>query len=151
MSQFNLRESWRYFLLTTTHKFFVIMGMARVCCKLMKSAIVHDMSKYSKAEYDGFKKLITVFRNTQYGTPEYSAILEKERDTINLHYSRNKHHPEFHKNGLDDMDFYLLTEMIVDWRASVRKNKNGDIKRSFEINEKRFNIKPEILRILKSI
>lgn len=146
----NILPLLNYYRLVTIHKIYVFYYMFKICNKLMLRAILHDCSKYNYSEAKGFLHLIAVFINAQYGTPEYYSILDKERDIINQHYKKNDHHPEHH-NSINDMNIYQLLEMISDWKSSVKKNKNGNIKRSFDINEKRFNISPELLKILKTI
>jgi hypothetical protein len=45
------------------------------------------------------------------------------------------------------MNLIDLVEMICDWKASSMRHENGDIKKSIEINQERFNYDD----ILKSI
>lgn len=139
-----------YYWFVTVHKLFVLYYMFLICCRLMKRAVLHDMSKYRSDEKGGFFKLIEAFKNTRYGSKEYYDILAKEKATIDLHYSRNDHHPEWHKS-LSHMNLYQLLELYCDWQASAKKNKGGNINKSFEINKERFKMSDELVRLLKSL
>lgn len=46
------------------------------------------------------------------------------------------------------MDLIDLIEMICDWKASSMRHENGDIKKSIEINQKRFNYDDTLKQIL---
>ena len=45
------------------------------------------------------------------------------------------------------MSLLDLMEMLADWRAATERNKNGDIKKSIEINTYRFNIYKKLKQI----
>ena len=47
------------------------------------------------------------------------------------------------------MTLFDLLEMLCDWVAAVRRHDNGDINKSLEINQKRFNISPQLQQILR--
>lgn len=83
----------------------------------------HDLSKYSKEEFDGF-------RCYYYPTPEEEADTEsrgyrkKRYDSAWLHHLRNNaHHPEFWLYTENEitrckpMDKMHVAEMIIDWAA----------------------------------
>ena len=67
---------------------------------------------------------------------------------LDHHYANNSHHPEHYKNGIMGMDLIDLIEMICDWKAATERNANGDIMKSIEINQKRFNYSDELKQIL---
>ena len=43
-----------------------------------------------------------------------------------------------------------LVEMLLDWWASTQRHEDGDIFRSITLNEKRFNIPPELSDIFRN-
>jgi len=77
-------------------------------------------------------------------------LLEKVNPAIVHHYSKNRHHPEHWPNGIDDMTLIDLVEVLADWKASTAKNKNGNIRKSIEINAKRFNMSPQLTKIFEN-
>ena len=60
------------------------------------------------------------------------------------------HHPQFHPNGVSDMTLMDVVEMFCDWKAAVERTKDGNFDKSLEINEKRFNIAPQLINIFKN-
>jgi hypothetical protein len=104
----------------------------------MKRAIVHDMSKYSKAESSAFAKNIFKLKKTVYGTPEYQVLLDELGPALDHHYRKNSHHPEHWKHGIKDMGPLDELEMLVDWKSATRRMKRAGIHSSIEKNAKRF-------------
>lgn len=57
--------------------------------------------------------------------------------------------PELGINGMSLLD---LVEMLCDWKAATLRHRDGDIRRSIEINQQRFGYSDELKRIfLKTI
>jgi hypothetical protein len=52
--------------------------------------------------------------------------------------------------SINNMDLIDLLEMIVDWLAAVQRHADGDIQKSIEINEKRFNLSHQLVNILRN-
>lgn len=141
----------RYYIGVTKHKLYVTYYISIVCVKLLKRALLHDLSKYGKIETDGFAQKYGRLCNVQYGSEEYSKLINEEKEIVNYHYRLNSHHPEYHDNDYTKMSLLDCIEMLCDWRASIKKNVNGCINRSFIINKQRFNLSNEIERLLKSL
>ena len=123
---------------TTKHKLWVLWYIFNVCLVLMKRAILHDLSKYSKHEAPYFRKYVSRLKNTKYGTGQYQSLLSAIKPALESHYSKNSHHPEYHENGVDDMSLIDKIEMLCDWKAASRRHEGGCIKQSIEHNSKRF-------------
>jgi hypothetical protein len=104
----------------------------------MWRAITHDMSKFSIIETKHFVETIHQLHDVKYGDQKYYKVLGEAKQAINHHYKINRHHPEFHKQGIRGMSFIDLVEMICDWKAATRKHKDGDINSSIDINAERF-------------
>jgi hypothetical protein len=87
-------------------------------------------------EFAGFARINAIARVHKFGSEEYKASMQQEKATINLHFSRNSHHPERPKligeaaestRGLADdatywsahtearMTFLDVIEMVCDW------------------------------------
>jgi hypothetical protein len=129
-----VKENWR----TTKHKFQVMRFMVKVCFKLLKRAWVHDFSKYSKEEAPYFAAAANT-KDVVYGSKEYKQDVEVNlKPALEHHYKLNSHHPQHFENGIKEMQPLDRIEMLVDWKASTLRNKDGDIKKSLELNRKRY-------------
>lgn len=110
----------------------------------------HDYSKLRSPELSGFAEYGPKLKTMEYMSNEYKQCLSDMKPFLDHHYSSNRHHPEYHKNGISDMSLIDILEMLSDWKASVERSKNGDIFKSLEINTKRFNIPTEISNMMKN-
>ena len=77
-------------------------------------------------------------------------FLEDMKPALDHHYANNSHHPEHFKNGIDDMSLIDLLELLADWKGSTLRNKNGNIRKSLEINKERFKISDQLYNILNN-
>ena len=152
---------------TTVHKFWVALFILRFCCRLgnqardqfvrqtieqlAKRALTHDLSKYRWSEAHYFALTIFDLWQTTYGSPEYQAELRRIKPAIDLHYQRNRHHPEHFAGGFYKMDVIDVVEMVADWCASVRRHKDGDIHRSITLNQTRFGYSDRFALSLRSM
>lgn len=118
--------------------------------ELDRRARCHDQSKLESPEKEIFGENYHKLKNTEYGSKEYAELLEVVKPAIDHHYSQNRHHPEFHKNGVDDMNLLDLIEMLCDWKSATKRNKNGNIRKSIEINGKRYNMSPQLIKIFEN-
>jgi len=127
--------------------------LAWFCQHLHKRGVVHDQSKLEEPEVSGFVKanMGQALRGSTYGSEEYKTrIRELLGEALDHHYANNSHHPEFHDDGIDDMNLLDIVEMLMDWRAACERHKDGDIFKSIEINTKRFNMSPQLASILRN-
>lgn len=112
--------------------------MIKVCLKLIKRAWVHDFSKYSKDEAPYFAAAANT-KDVVYGSEEYKRDVEVNlKPALEHHYKLNSHHPQHFENGIKEMNPLDKIEMLVDWKASTLRNKDGDIRKSLELNRKRY-------------
>jgi len=119
--------------------------------EMLTKAIMHDLSKYCWVEAKGFAQTIFELKNTTYGTKEYGILLSKIKPCLDNHYKKNSHHPEFHKNKVENMPDDSLVEMICDWKAATRRHKDGDIQKSLIKNKVRWNITKEYMTKMYNI
>lgn len=124
--------------------------MYKMIQELNGRACEHDKSKLESPEAEVFADNFEALAKVEYGSPEYTELLKKVQPAIDHHYAKNRHHPQHHPNGVDDMDLIDLCEMLCDWMASTEKNKNGNIHRSIQLNTERFNLSPQLAQILKN-
>ena len=117
---------------------------------LIDRAANHDNTKLKSPEIEGFGEHTEELGKVEYGTQAYKDLLEKVKPAVLHHYSKNRHHPEFHKNGVNGMTLNDLQEMLADWRAATERNKNGNIRKSLDINAEKYNISPQLKEILEN-
>jgi len=87
---------------------------------------------------------------TVYGSSEYKQLLVEVKPAIDHHYSKNRHHPEHWPNGVEDMTLVDLIEMLADWKAATERNKDGNIRKSIEINSGKYNMSPQLRTIFEN-
>lgn len=118
--------------------------------ELDERARLHDLSKLESPEQEIFGANFKELANVEYGSIEYTAMKVKVQPAIEHHYANNRHHPEHHKNGINDMNLIDLCELLCDWNASSKRNKNGNIRKSIDINAERYNIGEQLRGILEN-
>lgn len=52
--------------------------------------------------------------------------------------------------GIHGMNLVDLLEMLCDWKAASERHNDGNIRRSIEINGKRFEMSPQLIRIFEN-
>lgn len=165
---------------TLTHIRQVQFNMHKLIAELQVRALVHDVSKLESPELETFTEWTEKLSSLTFGSQEYKDGLEQMKPALDHHYAENDHHPEYYRkyvcdlchkeydkkpndnceacgNGwfsegvnITEMDLIQLLEMIADWKAATMRHKDGDINKSLEINQKRFNMSPELVKILKN-
>jgi len=139
-----------YYLYLFKHKTLVFLNMMRVIMMLFKRAACHDNSKLRFSEAKVTIPLVKESLIINYDSIEYKNFLEKNKDALQLHYSRTDHHPEHYKN-YKEMSLVALIEMVADWKAAIKKNPNGDLNKSFEIAREKYGMSDEIIDFLKTL
>lgn len=132
---------------TLKHVNEVRANIWKLISELDKRAQIHDASKFEEPERSIFARNTHKLAQTQYGSEEYSKLLQEVKPAIEHHYSKNTHHPEHWPNGVNDMDLLDLVEMLCDWAAATKRNKNGNVHKSIEHNQERFGISPQLSAI----
>lgn len=131
--QIALLRSW------LQHTAYLRSTLGKVAALMQDRAEVHDLSKLSTDEFEGFARINRVAREQKFGSPEYAESMQREKATIDLHFSRNRHHAERPRliaeaaeseRGLPDdatyhyavaasaMTWLDIVEMVCDWRAA---------------------------------
>lgn len=116
----------------------------------LKRAEDHDQSKLEAPEVDLFTEYTPKLAASEYNSPEYQDFLKNLKPALDHHYGRNRHHPENHKNGVDDMNLIDILEMFCDWKAASERHNTGNLKKSIEINANRFNLAPQMVKIFEN-
>ena len=121
-----------------------------ICDILKERGKNHDKSKLEDFEKPYFDENTENLAKEVYGSEEYKRSLEKLKPALEHHYKVNSHHPEHYENGIDGMNLYDIIEMWADWNAAVKRNKDGDIRKSLEINSRRFNLSNQLINIFNN-
>lgn len=117
--------------------------------ELEARCLYHDYDKlHNKKEKELFDLYAPKLAKCTYGSEEYKSFLKDLEPALAIHYLENRHHPEHFENGIQGMDLIDLLEMICDWKASTERHEDGDIRKSLEINQKRFGYSDELKAIL---
>lgn len=135
---------------TLEHKRRVAQLMLEFTAKITHRAINHDDSKLKDPEKKYFDIYTPLLKKLTYGSDEYKESLKSLQIALKHHYEKNSHHPEHHKNGLDDMTLFDIFEMFVDWKAATERHEDGDIEKSIEINKERFKISDQLCNIFRN-
>lgn len=135
---------------TLEHKRLVQNLLTAFAAELLGRGTVHDNSKLEIPEKDLFDKYTPILEKLEYGSEEYKKSLENLGPALQHHYKNNSHHPQYYENGINGMNLFDVVEMFADWIAATERVKDGDIYKSLEINEKRFDINPQLIQIFKN-
>lgn len=125
-----------------------LLTMAAI--ELVTRGVLHDASKLESPEKELFDLYSPLLKDLKFGSDEYIDSLDKLKVALDHHYEHNSHHPQHYKNGINDMTLFDIIEMFIDWQAASERTKNGNIIDSIELNEKRFNINPQLTGIFKN-
>ena len=134
-------------LLTREHISRVSSLLLTCIQQLAEKSILHDKSKLEDPEKPIFDEYEKKLKGLEYGSDEYKATLEEMKPAIKHHYEVNRHHPEHYENGMKGMNLLDLLEMFCDWKAAGERHETGDIKKSIEVNQKRFGYSDDLKEI----
>lgn len=110
----------------------------------------HDQTKLASPEQEVFEIYTPKLRDCTYGSAEYMGHMKEIKVAIDHHNKHNRHHPEFFENGINGMNLIDLIEMMCDWKSASLRHNDGDVYRSFEINQERMGYSDELKSILKN-
>lgn len=128
----------------------LVSKLLNICIReLLDRSDKHDQSKLEQPEVAGFTKA-TPLKHIVYNSYEYNNNLKLLEETLAHHYARNSHHPQYYKNGINDMTLLDLLEMFCDWKASSLRHNAGNIRKSIEINASKYNINQQLVEILEN-
>ena len=120
------------------HQRAVQILLLRLAHRLEQRALMHDLSRLRRDELEGFAQIRHIPYQRDMASPEYQASLKRE--VVGLHWARNRHHPEFHPNGYEDMKLMDIIEMAADWRAAGYVYKDQDFEGNLVKLFERFDI-----------
>lgn len=117
---------------------------------LLERGPVHDDSKLDSPEAELFEKMTPLLKTTKFNSPEYNEQLKELGPALEHHYANNRHHPQHFNNGVQGMNLIDLLEMLVDWKASSKRQFNGNLIKSIRENQNRFNYSDDLKQILEN-
>lgn len=122
--------------------------LLRAAWALVERAHAHDASKLEEPERAAFAEWTPKLAALTYGSPEYEEARAALAPALAHHYSLNRHHPEFHPDGVAGMNLIDLVEALCDWAAAAKRHNDGDLRKSIEINQERFGYSDAVKRLL---
>ena len=135
----------------TMRHILTVRAMLMECVlEMVSRGDAHDRSKLRDPEVAVFAEYTEILAGLTYGSEEYKQALAEMKPALKHHYANNRHHPEYHEDGIDGMDLFDLVEMMADWKAATLRHADGDIDESLRKNAKRFNMPPAIVRLLEN-
>ena len=134
---------------TEKHIAEVIGRVDQVCSELRIRVQGHDRSKLMSPEKEVFDRVTEGLRGLTYGSSEYKAQLEGMGEALGHHYSVNRHHPEWHSEGIRGMNLLDLVEMLADWKAASGRHADGSMRASLDLNRERFGVSDELYGMLE--
>lgn len=138
---------------TQDHRMKVYSIMQCLSNQLLVRGKNHDRSKLTDKELPYFAAA-TALKELPYGSKKYNdqiSIKSALRPALDHHYKNNRHHPEHHKNGIEDMNLIDILEMLSDWLAAgLRHGPDHNIFNSINVNRYRFRIKKDLAKIMWS-
>jgi hypothetical protein len=133
------------------HKFVVSQYLATIVQDLVSRLVNHDNSKFEDDEFPNLVKMQGEFKKHVFGSPENEELRKRYADTFRAHHRKNRHHPEHHPNGIDDMTLVDLIEMLMDWKAAaIRDGNGGSIEKSITLMSEKYKISPQLVKILEN-
>jgi hypothetical protein len=126
--------------------------LTMVATELLERSNNHDSSKLREPEKSYFDKYTPKLKGSKYGSEEYNNFLKELKPALDHHYSKNSHHPEHYKNGVDEMNLFDIVEMFVDWLAANERHTENktDIFESIDYNKQRFKMSDQLTSIFKN-
>jgi len=135
---------------TMNHINLVQKKINKLACELISRGEDHDASKLSSPEVELFTEFTPKLAATTYGSEEYNEHLKNMGPALAHHYANNRHHPDHFKNGIDDFNLLDLVEFFCDCASACQRQNDGNLRKSIEINATRFNINPQLVKILEN-
>ena len=124
------------------HRAVIQDSLRGIAQQLERRGELHDLSKFSDAEFPGFVRINAAARNHEFGSPEYKAALASAGGTggaVDNHFKSNRHHPEFFSDQ-SEMTFIDIIEMVCDWHAAASTYGTNTLRDSLPKQRERFNL-----------
>lgn len=135
----------------TTKHIRMVQRLLNACAiELIRRGEIHDDSKLESPEVEAFTEFTPKLAGCTFGSDVYKSFLTAMKPALEHHYANNRHHPEHFKDGVNDMNILDLLEMLCDWKAASTRHNDGNLRKSIDINAKRFGIDSQLRRIFEN-
>jgi uncharacterized protein DUF5662 len=135
---------------TIRHIRQVQAALNKIIILLLERGRVHDKSKLEEPELKHFAEHTHRLKDLKYGSEEWAQNMKNIAPALEHHWAHNRHHPQYHKKGINGMNIIDLAEMLADWSASTKRTKDGNLRESLMINKGRFKIQQQLFDILEN-
>lgn len=122
--------------------------LQRCIAELVTRTILHDGSKFEEPEFTPYARQLPALQNAVFGSEEYLAALDAINPAVRNHVTTNRHHPEFHADGISGMNLVDLVEMICDWVAAAQRGGGTLADLNLPYCFEKFHIEPQLAAIL---
>lgn len=150
MSEVKSKQDLECWQKTTEHRDAVAKCLNDMIVLIKERARTHDANKLESPEFEVFSEWTPKLANMTYGSEEYTEALKQMKPALDHHYANSRHHSEHFVNGIRDMNLIDIMEMFVDWYCSTKRMNNGNIRKSIDINQKRFNYSDDLADIFRN-
>lgn len=131
------------------HKAGVQKWLSLFSSELYRRGLEHDNSKLKEPELSGWRAMDQEPRY-KYGTEEYTKKIHKYEWLMKLHWSKNRHHPEYwdlHKDE-KNRDLIDIIEMMVDWLSYRDHISYTEASELVKKQTKRYNFSEELSELI---
>lgn len=136
---------------TRRHIDLVGQFIERITTELGVRSIEHDASKFKEPERSIFSAGTERRDSVEYGSDAYKQHMQSVEVALRHHYANNRHHPEWHDEGITGMNLVDVIEMLCDWMAASMRDADGDPSRAHHaiaVNQERFGYSDEIAGLM---
>ena len=129
----------------------VSTNINEIAIEVIKRSIKHDDSKFESPERETLDKIVPILKKGS-SSPNYSEAKKEVKELMDVHKSKNSHHPEYYSNGINGMNLLDVIEYLSDMKAESNNNleeillKNS---KKYSWNEQFLNIMKNTMEILK--
>ena len=109
------------------HRAVIQDSLSMLAATMQQRGRLHDLSKYSTAEFQGFVELTAALAEHPPDSPGRAAAFARLMlpDGAFTHHAQvNRHHPEHHQQATD-MTFLDIIELVCDWHAAALAYDDG--------------------------
>jgi len=123
----------------------VSTNINEIAIEVIKRSIKHDESKFESPEREELDKVVPIIKQGK-DAPNYKQAKLGAESLMKVHKSKNSHHPEFYKNGIDGMNLLDIIEYLSDMKAESKDNLEEILLK----NSKKYNWSEQLLNIMKN-
>ena len=133
---------------TILHVSEVAENLEAMASQLRQRGLSHDRTKFQALEFDAFVSTREQFKKANYGTQDYQDCVAAVRPAVDNHHENNRHHTDYHKNGINDMTLIDVMEMLADWKAAARRSPDRKFEDTLEYAKNKYAIDDQLFKII---